>query len=65
VWLEAAPTHQFSLRKARCNAYPNGAARRKRKRRIGKEAYRDVFAKLIPQAKRNIETTSNTTNMRR
>jgi hypothetical protein len=63
--MEAAPIYQFSLRRARCSAYPSGAARRNRKRRIGNEPFRGILAKLIPQAKRNIETTSNTTNMRR
>ena len=59
------PTYQFSLRRARCSAYANGAARSSMKRSIGKDPDNGILAKMIPQGKRNIETTSSTTNMRR
>jgi hypothetical protein len=60
-----APIYQFSLWRARCSPYANGAARRSRNRSTGKDPFNGILVKMIPQGKRNIETTSNTTNMRR
>jgi len=60
-----APIYQFSLCRARRNPYATGTARRSINKSIGKDAYNGILAKIIAQGKRNIETTSSTTNMRR
>jgi len=57
--------YQFSLFNANLSAYPSGAPSKTMKRITNADAIRGSLVKLIPQANRNIPTTSKTTNIRR